>query len=143
MAASAQPPERSPVVPVDWVASDRCPDAAYIEAKVARLLAGPAPDTPRLRARAVVVRDKNGPWRVDLSTESATGTGHRSVTAETYVAAGKGSTLTVASVDDKGQLRVVATGTAPKGRATPSPTRTEMPTLQTLRAAVFSFSPPR
>jgi DNA-binding beta-propeller fold protein YncE len=32
-----------------------------------------------------------------------------------YVAAGKGSTLTVASIDDKGQLRVVATGDSSEG----------------------------
>jgi hypothetical protein len=64
MGAIAQPAERGPVVTIDWVASDRCPDAGYVDAKIARLLAGAAPDTPRLRARAVVVGDENGPWRV-------------------------------------------------------------------------------
>jgi hypothetical protein len=104
--AIAQPPERGPVVTVDWVASDRCPDAAYVEAKIARLLAGAVPDTPRLRARAVVVRDKNGPWHVDLSTESATGTGHRSVTAETCRAAADVTALILAlAVDPEGASR--------------------------------------
>jgi hypothetical protein len=106
MAAIAQSAQHGSVVTVDWVASDRCPDAAYVDAKIARLLAGAAADTPRLRARAVVVRDKNGPWRVDLSTESATGTGHRSVTAETCRAAADVTALVLAlAVDPEGASR--------------------------------------
>jgi hypothetical protein len=66
MAAMAQPARRGPVVAIEWIASgsDQCPDAAYVEAKTSRLLDGATADAPRLRARAVVVRDESGPWRV-------------------------------------------------------------------------------
>lgn len=106
MVAIAQSAERGPVVTVDWIASGPCPDKAYVEAKIERLLVGATADAPRLRARAVVVRDKDGPWRVDLSTHSATITGHRSVTAETCRAAADVTALILAlAVDPDGSGR--------------------------------------
>jgi DNA-binding beta-propeller fold protein YncE len=57
-----------------------------------------------------------------------------------YVAAGKVSRLTVASLDDKGLLTAVAIGESSEGHAMPSPMRAATHTSQTPSARAFSFS---
>jgi hypothetical protein len=124
MAAMAQLAGRGPVVAIEWIApdSDRCPDAAYVEAKTARLLDGATADAPRLRARAVVLRDESGPWRVDLSTESAAGTGRRLVTAETCRAAADAIALILAlAVDAEARATDAGADSTPAVTVPPAP----------------------
>jgi hypothetical protein len=136
MAAMAQPAGRGPVVAIEWIASDsdQCPDAAYVKARTAWLVDGATADAPRLRARAVVARDESGPWRVSLSTESATVTGHRSVTAESCRAAADATALILA-------LAVDAEGGAPDAGADSTPAMTAPPTLAATAAPAPAASP--
>jgi hypothetical protein len=103
--ARAQPTDDGSRVTVEWIAPSPCPDGAVLDAKIARLLAGSAAvGARRLRARAVVTRDPNGPWRVDLSTEGPTTQGHRSVTAETCQVAADVVALILALAVDPGRV---------------------------------------
>jgi hypothetical protein len=105
MAAMAQPAGSGPRVAIDWVVPDSrsCPGALYVEALIASLLDGATGGARGLRAHAVVSRDESGAWHVDLSTESAAGAGHRSVTAETCRAAADATAFILAlAVDEEG-----------------------------------------
>src|ERR1700733_14845563 len=61
-------------VTLEWIApSGECPDAAYLDREIARLLAGdPVAAERRLRARAEV-HGEGGRWRVRIRTSGAGG----------------------------------------------------------------------
>ena len=138
MSAMAQSAGQGPVVAIEWIASDsnQCPDAAYVAARTARLLDGATADAPRLRARALVAHDESGPWRVDLSTESAAGTGHRSVAAESCRAAADATALILA-------LAVDAEGAATDAGADSTPGKTAPTTLAAIAGPVPATSSSR
>jgi hypothetical protein len=108
-ATLAQTPESVPPVAVDWRAPAQgergaqgdCPDAAYLEHEIERLL-GDAPRfaTARLHARAEVTHEVGGSWHVELTTVSAQGNGHRAVTAETCGALARATALILALAVD-------------------------------------------
>ena len=105
----AQTSESVPPVAVDWRARAQgergaqgdCPDAAYVEHEIERLLAdAPRSATARLHARAEVTHEVGGSWHVELTTVSAQGNGHRSVTAETCGALARATALILALAVD-------------------------------------------
>ena len=101
---------------LDWTAPAGCPDAAWVEASVLRLLS--TPPTEPLRVRAVVRPDAAG-WQVDLRLEGAA-RGTRRLRAASCESVARASALIVALALDP-QAAALASDEMARGEAAPAP----------------------
>jgi hypothetical protein len=137
----AQSPEPAPAVAIAWQAPKECPDTAYIEREIARLLAGSSPPSSlRLRARADVTREIEG-WRLDLTTTSVHGTGRRTITAETCRALADATALILALAVDPERATTNRALESSSEAASSAPTDVSTPT-STSTSTSPSPSPP-
>jgi hypothetical protein len=89
----------SPPSVVDWHAPPGCPDAAYVNGKLAAFehrMSTP----PGLTARADVSRGPSGDWRVDLRLSEGTPAGRRSMTSTSCAALADAVALVLALAAD-------------------------------------------
>jgi hypothetical protein len=114
-------------VVLQWSAPpDECPDAAYVQAEIARLLGGGASASDsKVVAKAKVVHAKESVWRVDLSTSStpsgggAAVAGSRSLEAESCRSLADATALILAlTVNPKRVAEVAASASAPPSAST-------------------------
>ena len=101
---------------LDWTAPAGCPDAAWVEASVLRLLS--TPPTEPLRVRAVVRPEAAG-WQVDLRLEGAA-RGTRHLRAASCESVARASALIVALALDP-QAAALASDEMARGEAAPAP----------------------
>lgn len=95
--APARASDAGPLVDLEWVAPDGCPDAATIARDVDRLRADLTPAAhPYLRAHAEIQKEKSGQWRMDLRTTGPQGPGHRTISAESCRALADATALILA-----------------------------------------------
>jgi hypothetical protein len=107
------------VVSIDWRAPRDCPDSAYVEREVSRLLTGAPPaGSAFLRAQAEITYGTNGKWRVDLTTTSPHGAGRRIVVGESCRALADATALILAFAVNP---EWAATGDPAALEATPPP----------------------
>jgi hypothetical protein len=93
----ARAADAAALVALEWVAPDGCPDGAYVESQVRRFVADAnVAGGPYLRARAEVLQEESGLWRVELRTTGSQGSGARSVSAESCRALADATALILA-----------------------------------------------
>lgn len=102
---------------LDWNAPAECPDAAWVEAAVLRLL--PTPPTEPLRVHASVRPDPAGGWQVDLRLEGAA-RGTRRLRAASCESVARASALIVALALDP-QAAALASDEMARAEAAPTP----------------------
>jgi len=89
------------LVALEWVAPDGCPDGAYVQREVDRLLGDvSAAGGPYLRARAEIRQEKSGLWHIELRTAGRQGPGRRTVSAESCPALADATALILALAID-------------------------------------------
>jgi len=111
------------LVVLEWAAPEGCPDGAYVEREVHRLLGDASAGSPYMQARAQVRQEKSGRWHIELRTMGRQGPGVRTVTAESCPALADAAALILALAIDP--QRVAAnrstTTAAPSATAQPVP----------------------
>ena len=105
-----------------WDARDAsCPDAAYVEAEVARLLAGTPRSAAPIDARADVTRSDRGAFRVRVVTRGKSGETARTIDAESCRAAADAAAFVLAlAIDPAAVARAAPVVPAPATGAPPS-----------------------
>ena len=107
--ARAETANGARAVTLRWGAPAGCPDGSYVEAEIARLLAGSDAPARTLDAQADVTRGSNGRWHVRLLTRSGgaggeAGSGERSLDAASCKALADASALIVAMAVDPARV---------------------------------------
>ncbi len=137
---AAQTFDEKPVA-LEWIAPAECPDSAYVERELARLLAGdPVAAERRLRVRAEVGRADAGRWRVRIRTSGAGGTGDRSLDAESCRALADATALIVALAVDP--ARVAANRATPTSSASTAPVASSAPPVASSAPPPSASAPP-
>jgi len=139
VAASVAAQSADKAVRLDWIAPEECPDAAYVDREVARLLAGdPVSPEKRLNARAEVTKTASA-WRVRIRTNRAGGSGDRTLDAESCRAAADATALILALAVDP--ARVAANRAAPASSSAPPVTSSAQPATSAPEPATSAPEP--
>jgi hypothetical protein len=147
--SEAQPNATARPVAVEWTAPEECPGVDYVESQIDALLAGAAASpAPALRAQATVRRERDGGWRVDLTTAIGADVGHRALTAESCRAVADATALILALAVDPERVAsnrsTVAPASAsapPSAEVPPAPSASASRTLPRARPSVVVRRP--
>lgn len=83
-------------VELEWIATPECPSGSYVVGEVGRVLGSASGPQKTVRARADVVREEGGPWRIVLVTQTEGASGRRTFAAETCQALADATALILA-----------------------------------------------
>jgi hypothetical protein len=135
-AARAGASDSAGLVALEWVAPDGCPDRAYVEREVDRLLGDViAEGGPYLRARAEIRQEQSGLWHIELRTTGRQGPGYRTVAAESCVALADATALILALAIDPDRVAANRSTKTSPPRASSQPATADAPTASSSNAA--------
>ena len=122
-APTARADDDARAVTLRWTAPAECPDGAYVQGEIARLLGGQAQGTDaHVDATAVATHPAGGSWHVDLVTHTASSKGARALDADSCRALADATALILAMMVNPTKVLEVSASASSSLPPLPAPT---------------------